>query len=90
MVLAPMAPVARLAELVFEDLYGFDLFAQAKTLPATPRDEYQALWRRLRAENAPLPILKGDSLLSAPISFFDTLLMSEASENWRKVARWSA
>jgi hypothetical protein len=63
------------------------LFEQAKTLPATARSEYHALWRQLRAENAPLRVLADNALVSAPISFFDSLVMSHVTEDWRKVAR---
>jgi Protein of unknown function len=81
------APVASLAHIDFEDICDNDLFEQANPLPAATREKYQTLWRQLRAENAPLRILEGDALVSAPISFFDLLLMSQVSENWRKVAR---
>jgi hypothetical protein len=45
-----------------------------------------ALWAQLRAENAPLRVLSADTLVSVPISFFDSLLMSFATDDWRKVA----
>jgi hypothetical protein len=80
------APVANLAQIVFEDIYDDDLFEQTRVLLATTCRKYQALWRQLRDENAALRILKSDELVSSPISFFDTVLMSQASENWRKVA----
>jgi Protein of unknown function/Domain of unknown function (DUF1835) len=62
------------------------LFDQAKALSAEARSSYQALWGQLRAENAPLRVLARDTLLSAPISFFDLLLMSFVTDNWQKVA----
>ncbi len=81
------APVASLAQIVFEDIYDDDLFEQTEILPATTRHEYRAFWRQLRDENAALRTLNGDTLVSSPISFFDPALMSQASRNWRKVAR---
>jgi hypothetical protein len=81
------APVASLARIVFEAIYDDDLFEQIEILPATTRRKYQALWRQLRDESAALRVLKNDALVSSPISFFDPALMSQASENWRKVAR---
>jgi hypothetical protein len=81
------APVANVAQIVFEDIYDDDLFEQIEVLPATTRRKYQALWQQLRDENAALRVLKNDALVSSPISFFDPALMSQASENWRKVAR---
>jgi hypothetical protein len=81
------APVASLAQIAFEDIYDDDLFEQTEILSATTRHEYQALWRQLRDDCAALRILKNDTLVSSPISFFDPALMSQASKNWRKVAR---
>ena len=63
------------------------LFDQAKALSAEARSAHQDLWRQLRAENAPLRVLKGNTLASAPISFFDSLLMSHVTDDWQKVAR---
>jgi hypothetical protein len=80
-----IAPVGSLAQLVFEEVDD-GLFDRTETLPATKRDEYHALWRQLRDENAALRILENDALVSAPVSLFDALLMTQASENWRKVA----
>jgi hypothetical protein len=75
-----------LALLLPEEIAENNLLGQAKILTATARSEYQALWGQLRSENAALRVLAGDTLVSAPISFFDSLLMSFATDNWRKVA----
>jgi Protein of unknown function/Domain of unknown function (DUF1835) len=80
------APVASLAQLAFEEIYDDDLFEQTDVLTTTTRRKCHALWRQLRDENAALRILKNDGLVSSPVSFFDALLMSQASEDWRKVA----
>ena len=53
----------------------------------TVRERYRDLWQQLRSENAPLRVVDGDELVSAPISFFDSLLMSFVTDNWRKVGR---
>jgi len=63
------------------------LWDLAEPLQATARDRYLDLWRQLRSENAPLRVLHGDRLVSAPISFFDSLLMSFVTENWQRAAR---
>jgi hypothetical protein len=63
-----------------------NLFGKAETLSATARREYQALWRQLRAENTPLRVTDGNKLVSAPIDFFDSLLMSYVTSDWQKVA----
>jgi len=63
------------------------LWDLAKPLQTDMRTGYLDLWRRLREENAPLRVLEGGDLVSAPISFFDSLLMSHATDEWQKVAR---
>jgi hypothetical protein len=63
-----------------------NLFDHATTLPAKERSEYRALWGQLRTDNAPLRVVDGNALVSAPISFFDARLMSYATDDWQKVA----
>jgi Protein of unknown function/Domain of unknown function (DUF1835) len=63
------------------------LWDLAEPLQVTARARYLELWRQLRTENAPLGVIDGDSLVSAPISFFDSLLMSYVTKDWQKVAR---
>jgi hypothetical protein len=84
---ATLAALAgRLANLAPNQINDNHLLAQTNTLPATARSAYHALWRQLRAENAPLRVLADDTLVSAPISFFDALVMSHVTNEWRKVA----
>jgi hypothetical protein len=59
----------------------------ARPLSTQERQEYLALWDRLRSENAPLRVLNGNALVSAPISYFDDLVLADTEENFRKVAR---
>jgi hypothetical protein len=63
------------------------LWELAEPLQQTVREQYQDLWQQLRSENAPLRVVDGDELVSAPISFFDSLLMSYVTDDWQKVAR---
>jgi hypothetical protein len=63
------------------------LWNLAEPLQTSMRTRYLDLWRQLRDENAPLRIIEGGNLVSAPISFFDSLLMSHATDDWQKVAR---
>jgi len=63
------------------------LWELAEPLQQTVRERYRDLWQQLRSENAPLRVVDGDELVSAPISFFDSLLMSCVTDNWQKVAR---
>ena len=51
------------------------------------RDSYRNDWRRLRAENAPLRLVDGDKLVSAPITHFDDLVLSFVDADWKKGAR---
>ena len=59
----------------------------AKPWQINERRRYLELWQQLRSENAPLRVIDGDRLASAPISFFDELLMSFVTDHWQKVAR---
>jgi len=63
------------------------LWNLAEPLQIGARGRYLELWRQLRSENAPLRVIDGDRLVSAPISFFDSLLMSYVTDNWQKVSR---
>lgn len=52
------------------------------------REEHLALWQKLRYENAPFRVIGEDGrLTSAPITFFDSLLLSCAQPDWWKAAR---
>jgi Protein of unknown function/Domain of unknown function (DUF1835) len=62
------------------------LWEFAEPLQQSVRERYRDLWQQLRSENAPLRVIDGDELVSAPISFFDSLLMSYVTANWKKVA----
>jgi hypothetical protein len=63
------------------------LWELAEPLQAAARRAYRENWRQLRDENAPLRVIDAGKLVSAPISFFDSVLTSKVTESWRKVAR---
>jgi protein-disulfide isomerase-like protein with CxxC motif len=63
------------------------LWDLAEPLQQTTRRRYRDLWQRLRSENAPLRVIADGELVSAPISFFDTQLMSYVTNDWQRVAR---
>jgi Protein of unknown function/Domain of unknown function (DUF1835) len=63
-----------------------DLWDLAEPLQMSARGRYLDLWRQLRSEKAPLRVIDGDKLVSAPIDFFDPLLLSYVNANWQKVA----
>jgi hypothetical protein len=52
----------------------------------TERLRYRELWGQLLSESAPLRVIDGDRLVSAPMSFFDSLLMSFVTDKWQKVS----
>jgi hypothetical protein len=68
-----------------EKVLGF--LVHAMPLTAAEHDNYHALWERLRLENAPLRVLTDEGMASAPLSYFDDLLVSCTIADWRKVAR---
>lgn len=56
-------------------------------LSPSRRDACRERWARLKAENAPLRVIRDGELVSAPISFFDSVLLSFATADWQKTAR---
>jgi hypothetical protein len=76
-----------LALLLCHQILENNLIDRAQTLTSAAREQYRDLWRRLRAENAPLRVLNADGLVSAPITFFDSLLLSAATSQWQNAAR---
>ena len=63
------------------------LWDLAAPLQMTERRRYLDIWQQLRSENAPLRVIDADRLVSAPISFFDLVLMSSVTDDWQKVGR---
>lgn len=63
------------------------LWDLAEPLQESARRRYQDLWKRLVVENAPLRVLDGETLVSAPISFFDSRVMSQANDKWQHAMR---
>ena len=83
----PSALAMTLGMLHPETIRYNKLWDLAEPLQMTARDRHLDLWRQLRSENAPLRAIDGDQLVSAPISFFDSVLMSGVTDNWQKVTR---
>jgi hypothetical protein len=75
-----------LALLPARQILENDLLGLARALAPASRAEYLELWRRLRQENAPLRVLSQDRLVSSPITFFDSLLLSHVKPEWQKAA----
>lgn len=59
-----------------------------RPLGQSERHRHLALWERLRSEDAPFRIVgPGGVLTSAGLEYFDPLLLSCATSEWRKAAR---
>jgi uncharacterized protein DUF3658 len=71
------------AEEIVED----GLLDRTKHLDATARARYRSIWRRLRAENAPLRVVGPDGLQSARLTYFDAQLLSFAQPSWQWAVR---
>jgi hypothetical protein len=76
-----------LSLLEAEEIASVRLWDRAEPLDVAARERHHGLWRRLRAENAPLRVVDADGLRSAPITFFDHQLLSFANATWQKPAR---
>jgi uncharacterized protein DUF3658 len=75
-----------LASLHHDTIRYNKLWDLAEPLQMTERRRYRELWQQFISENAALRVIDGDKLVSAPISFFDSLLMSYVTDKWQKVS----
>jgi hypothetical protein len=55
-------------------------------LPQAHKEKYREEWGLLRRENAAFRVLEDGNLVSAPITYFDDYILSEATNQWRKAA----
>jgi hypothetical protein len=85
--MSPPELATGVGELSPENFLVNGLLDRAATLDPPARNRYHETWRRLREENAPLRVLTERGIESAPISFFDSLLLSCMTSPWRKTAR---
>jgi hypothetical protein len=65
----------------------YKLWDTAIELREVDRQRYCNIWRVLRAENAPLRILRDGELVSAPMDVFDARIMRQVSTEWQKLSR---
>jgi hypothetical protein len=79
--------VFSLALLPPQQILDLRLLDQAEPLSDVALDQHRNIWRLLQQENAPLRILKNKEFESAPISFFDPLLLKGCTKDWKKAAR---
>jgi hypothetical protein len=76
-----------LGMLHHDRIFEEKLWDLAEPLQTTAREQHLNLWRQLRSENAPLRVIDNRELVSAPMSFFDSTLISFVTENWQRVSR---
>jgi hypothetical protein len=65
------------------------LWDLAEPLQQRARKPYQDLWQKLLGENAPWRVTDGETLAPAPISFFDSRVMSQVNDKWQNAMRFS-
>jgi len=80
-------PVVSLGLLNPDQMRENVLWNHAAPLGSAERARHREAWRKLRRENAPFRIVKNGELSSAPIDFYDRLLMSCVADRWLKSAR---
>lgn len=70
-----------------EQMIEAGMAERAREITAQDVKAHRALWRQLKAENAPLRIVGAERLVSAAIDHFDPWLMRHATEEWQKSAQ---
>lgn len=69
-----------------EQIIEAGLIGRQTALHPNVVEDYRKVWRRLRVENAPLRVVDGDKLVSAPITQFDKVVLSSVNAEWLKGA----
>jgi len=64
-----------------------DFLDRAVPLQAEERARYQARWQQLKVEDAPLRVIEGEELVSAPIEHFDADLLGYATPEWQRMVK---
>jgi hypothetical protein len=65
-----------------EHFAKYRLWDRAVTPDRQKLSNWMDLWKQLRTENAPLRVMTPDGLISAPIDYFDRLLLKHATPDW--------
>jgi len=61
-------------------------WTSAREISVPGRQRYRENWRKLREENAPFRVVENLQLISAPITVYDDLLVSNVTHEWVKSA----
>ena len=58
-----------------------------RSVPLSPQDRafYRAQWEQLKIEDAPLRVIDGNHMVSAPIDCFDDTLLRHATFHWQRM-----
>ena len=70
-----------------EDIVSSGLSKRRRPCSRAEGDAAAAAWARLRAENAPLRIVRDGRLVSAPLTHFDAALVAQGQPEWEVTAR---
>jgi hypothetical protein len=62
------------------------LWTRAAEISAAAQQRYRESWRELREQNAPFRVVENLQLLSAPITAYDALLLTNVTGEWIKSA----
>jgi hypothetical protein len=76
-------PASRVGTIATSELKK--LLGTEQPITAERKLEAQQNWQRLRAENAPFRIVTPAGLVSAPVDCFDSLLLAQATREWRRL-----
>lgn len=69
------------------EFFRDELFGRMAMLSEEDRIRYNAEWRRLQSENAPLRAQENGRIVSAPIDYLDRRILSLVGTEWTKGAR---
>ena len=70
-----------------QDIVASGLKERRRSFSRAESDAASAAWSQLRRENSPLRIVRDANLVSAPLTYFDASLTSQATSEWEVVAR---
>ncbi len=76
-----------LGQLRAREIVASRIYKTRRALSAAELRAASMRWAELRRENAPLRIVKGGRLVSAPLTHYDNLLVEQASQDWEIAPR---
>lgn len=79
------SPVRSLGQLRPDEIAASGLHARRRPFSREESEAASAAWSRLRRENAPLRVMRGGRLVSAPLTHFDPALTGQATPGWEPV-----